>query len=249
MEGHDTRGPRRAREPHHNNPYTTPRTWRVEGELITHASRDEHGLHYCSCATEWGLREDENRPPYKRPKAIVQENAKTQLDYQPTFHTERKPAAGIIWRGTTRGDQDEPGSHTTTTLRQLQGLGEQMGNCSRMPPGTSMADITAHALPSGDGEKMKIGHPTNDPRPLFGQTRKHNSITNPPFTRKENPLLVSSGGARHEGAKTSQGATPQQPIHNSKDLESRRGIDHTCLRGRAWPTLPLMHYRVGMERR
>jgi len=160
--------------------------------LFTYASRDEHGRHYRSCATEWGRREDENRPPYERPRAIVRANAKTQLDYQPTFHTERKPAAGIIWRGTTRGDQDEPGSHTTTTHTQLQGLGEQKGNCSRMPPRTSMADITAHALPSGDGEKMKIGHPTNDPRPSFGQTRKHNSITNPPFTRKENPLLVSS---------------------------------------------------------
>ena len=121
-------GPRRAREPHHNNPYTTPRTWRAEGELFTYASEDEHGRHYRSCATEWGWREDENRPPYKRPKAIVRANAKTQLDYQPTFHTERKTAAGIIWRGTTRGDQDEPGSHTTTTLRQLQGLGEQKGN-------------------------------------------------------------------------------------------------------------------------
>ena len=74
-----------------------------------------------------------------------------------------------------------------------------------------MADITAHALPSGDGEKMKIDHTRNDPRPSFGQTRKHNSITNPPFTRKEKPSLVSSGGAQHEGTKTSQGATPQQP--------------------------------------
>jgi len=111
----------------------------------------------------------------------------------------------------TRGDQDEPGSHTTTTHTQLQGLGEQKGNCSYMPPRTSMADITTHALPSGDGEKIKIDHPTNDPRPSFGQTRKHNSITNPPFTRKENPLLVSFGGALHEGTKMSQGATPQQP--------------------------------------
>jgi len=59
-----------------------------------------------------------------------------------------------------------------------------------------MADITAHALLSGDGEKMKIGHPTNDSRPSFGETRKHNSITNPPFTRKEKPSLESSGGAR-----------------------------------------------------
>jgi hypothetical protein len=163
--------------------------------LITYASKDKHVQHYRSCATEWAWREDENRTPYKRPEAIVLANAKTQLHYQPTFHTERKPAAGIILRGTTRGDQDEPGSHTTTTLRQLQGLGEQKGNCSRMPPRTSMADITAHVLPSGDGEKMKIGHPTNDPRPSLGQTRKHNSITNPPFTRKENPSLVSSGGA------------------------------------------------------
>ena len=108
--------------------------------------------------------------PYKRPKAIVQANAKTQLDYQPTFHTERKTVAGIIWRG-ARGDQDEPGSHTTTTPTQLQGIGEQKGNCSHMPPETSMADITAHALPSRDGEKMKIDHPTNDPRPSFRQNR------------------------------------------------------------------------------
>jgi len=74
--------------------------------------------------------------------------------------------------------------------------------------GTSMAYITAHALPSGDGEKMKIGCPTNDPRPSFGQMRKHNSITNPPITRKENLSLVSNGGARHEGTKMSQGAIP-----------------------------------------
>jgi hypothetical protein len=64
---------------------------------------------------------------------------------------------------------------------------EQKGNCSHMPPRTSMANITAHALPSGHGEKMKIGHPTNDPRPFLRQTRKTNSITNPPFTRKAKP--------------------------------------------------------------
>jgi len=100
----------------------------------------------------WGWREHENQPPYKRPKAIVWENAKTQLDYQPTFHMERK---NHRWY-------------------HLEG---------------------------------------------------------------------------HEGTKRSQGATPQQPIHNSKDLESRRGISHICLLGRAWPTLPLMRYQVGMERR
>jgi len=101
----------------------------------------------------------------------------------------------LVSSGGARRDQVEPGSHTTTTHTQLQGLGEKW-NCPHMPPGTSMADITAHALPSGDGDKRKIGHPTNYPRPSFGQTRKHNSITNPPFTWKEKPSLVSSGGAR-----------------------------------------------------
>jgi len=95
-----TGGPSRAREPHHNNPYTTPRTWGAEGVLSIDASQDEHGRHYRSCATEWGWREDENWPPYKRPESIVLENAKTQLDYQPTFHTKRKTVTGIIWRGT-----------------------------------------------------------------------------------------------------------------------------------------------------
>ena len=95
-----TEGPSRSKEPHHNNPYTTPRTWRREGELSTYASRNEHGRHYRSCATEWGWREDEYRPPYKRPKAIVRANAKRQLEYQPTFHTKRKTVASITWRGT-----------------------------------------------------------------------------------------------------------------------------------------------------
>ena len=85
---------------HTTTTHTTPTTWRAEGELFTYASQDEPGQHYRSCATEWGWREDENRPPYKRPKAIVQANPKTQLDHQPTFHTERKPIPGIIWRGT-----------------------------------------------------------------------------------------------------------------------------------------------------
>jgi len=65
-----------------------------------------------------------------------------------------------------------------------------------MHPGTSIVDIKAHALPSGDGKKMKISHPTNDPNPLLGKTQKHNSIANPPFIWKGKPSLKSSGGAR-----------------------------------------------------
>src|ERR1700728_1004444 len=76
-------------------------------------SQNEHGQHYLSCATEWGWREDENRPPYKRPKAIVQATPKTQLDCQPTFHTEENMS--LVSSGGARGDRDEPGSHTTTT--------------------------------------------------------------------------------------------------------------------------------------
>jgi len=64
-----------------------------------------------------------------------------------------------------------------------------------MPLGTSISTIIAHTLPSGDGEKMKISRLTNGPRPSFRKTQKHNSITNPPFTWKENLSLVSSGGA------------------------------------------------------
>ena len=65
-----------------------------------------------------------------------------------------------------------------------------------MPPGTSVANITAHVLLSGDGEKIKIGHHTNDPRPSFRKTQKRNSITNQTFTQKENLSLVSFGWAQ-----------------------------------------------------
>ena len=81
---------------HTTTAHTAPRTWRAEGELFTYASRDDHGQCYRSCATEWGWREDENWPPYRRPKAIFRANPKTQLDFQPTFHKERKPVDGII---------------------------------------------------------------------------------------------------------------------------------------------------------
>ena len=40
--------------------------------------------------------------------------------------------------------------------------------------GMSMAHITTNVLPSGDGEKRKIGCPTYDPRPSFRQTLQSN---------------------------------------------------------------------------
>jgi len=53
---------------------------------------------------------------------------------------------------------------------------------------------------------------------------------------------------RHEGL-----GQAREPHHNnpyySKNLERKMGIIHICLPGRAWPTLLLMCYRVGMERR
>ena len=64
---------------------------------------------------------------------------------------------------------------------------EKKGSCSHMPPETSMTNISAHVLLSGYVEKMKISHPTNDPRPFLRQTWKTNSTTNPPFTRKAKP--------------------------------------------------------------
>jgi len=169
-------GPEWAREPHHNNPYdsknleikrgivhiclpgqawpTLPlmcywvgmeRRWKSATLQMT------QGHHYRSCATEWRWREDENRPPYKWPKPIIQANLEKQLNYQPTFRTKRKPVTCIIWMGTR-----------------------------------------------GPGQAREPHH--NNP-------------------------------------------------YNSKNLERSRGIIHIWLLGWAWPTLPLMCYRVGMERR
>ena len=120
--------------------------------------------------------------PTNNPRPSFGQTQKTQLDYQPTFHTKRKTVTGIIWRGTRgpspvrwyhlEGHEGTKSSHTTKTHTQLQGLGEEKGSCPHMSPGTSMADITAHALLSGDGEKMKIGHPTNDTSHHSGKREK-----------------------------------------------------------------------------
>jgi len=88
---------------------------------------------------------------------------------------------------------------------QLQGLGEKKGNCSHLPPKTSMANITAHVLLSGDGEKMKIDHPTNDPRPLFKQTQKNNSIFQPTFHTKIRPRNQDEHGQQYCSCATEWG--------------------------------------------
>ena len=46
-----------------------------------------------------------------------------------------------------------------------------------------MANITAHMLPSGDGEK-KVDDPTNDPRPFFRHNRAKQLNYQPTFHTK-----------------------------------------------------------------
>jgi len=83
--------------------HTTPRTWREEGELFTYASQDEHGQHYHSYATKWGWREDENRAPYKQPKAILQPNPKKNNSItNPPFT--RKENLSLVSFGWARAD-------------------------------------------------------------------------------------------------------------------------------------------------
>ena len=85
-------------------------------------------------------------------------------------------------------------------------------DCSNMPPRTSMANITAHMLPSGDGEK-KVDDPTNDPRPFFRHNRAKQLNYQPTFHTKSKsdkrtlgqnratrtPPSVRPHPGRHEG--------------------------------------------------
>ena len=93
-----------------------------------------------------------------------------------------------------------------------------------------MANITAHMLLSGDGEK-KVDDPTNDPRPLFRHTRTNNSVTNPPFTRKaksdkrtlgQNKATRTPPSVRpHPGR---HGAPPRSDKHWSKRQTGRPDV-------------------------
>ena len=81
-----------------------------------------------------------------------------------------------------------------------------------------MANITAHALPSGDGEKTRVDDPTNDPRPLFRHTRTSNSVTNPPFTRKSNP-------SRHKQAKREEKNNIEKSQHRRSQRATYQNAD------------------------
>ena len=89
-----------------------------------------------------------------------------------------------------------------------------------------MANITAHELPSGDGEKMRADDPTNDPRPFFRRTLTNKSITNPPFTRKSNPSPHTKRGGNE---KYSEEPTWTKPT--SDNGEKPIATEQTCDQG------------------
>jgi len=224
--------------------HTTPRTWRVEGELFTYASWDKRGQHYRSCAIEWGWREDENWPPYQLPKAIVQASPKKQLNYQPTFHMDRKLVTCIIWMG-TRGLRraQKPHHKSAYNSKNLESKREIVHICL-----TGRGWPTLHLICYQVGMErrwksttlqMTQGHPSGKPRKT---TQLATHLSHGKKTYHSYHLDGHKGLGR-----------AWEPHHNiqyiSKDLESRRGNVHICLLGQTWPTLPLMCYRVGMERR
>jgi len=98
---------------------------------------------------------------------ILQEILKNNSITNPPFT--RKDNLSLISFRWAQGTRTILGATPQQPIK-LQELGEKKENFSHMPPRTSMANITTHVLPSGDGEKMKIGHSTNDPRPFFRQT-------------------------------------------------------------------------------
>ena len=93
-----------------------------------------------------------------------------------------------------------------------------------------MANITAHMLPSGDGEK-KVDDPTNDPRPFFRHNRAKQLNHQPTFHTKRKsdkctlgqnratrtPLSVRPHPGRHV-------APPRTDAHGSKRQTGRLDV-------------------------
>jgi len=95
-----------------------------------------------------------------------------------------------------------------------------------MPLRMSMANITTHVLSSGDREKMKISHTTNDPRPFF--RKKTTQLPTHLSHKKKTCHFYHLDG--HMGLGRAREPHQNNP-YNSKNLESRRGIVHICLLG------------------
>ena len=88
-----------------------------------------------------------------------------------------------------------------------------------MPPTTSIANITAHVLPSRDGKKLDVDHPTNDPRPIFRQTRQparfphhlsHEWKTSPPSN-----MIITSQEPTNPANGTKRPNLQVDPVGNS----------------------------------
>jgi len=180
--------------------------------------------------------------PTNNPRPSFRQTRKNNSISNPPFTW--KENLSLISFGWAQGTRTSLGATPQHPI-QLQGLWEQKGNCSHMPPGTSMANITAHVLPSGDGEKMKIRHPKITQGHPSGKPRKMTqSPTHLSHEKKTYHWYHLDG---HEGLGRAREPHHNNP-YNSKDMERKRLIVHICLPGWAWPTLPLMCYWVGMEK-
>ena len=134
-------------------------------------------------------------------------------------------------QGHSSGTPDKQLNYQHTFHTKIQPLprpkGEEVNNIARSRFHESQRDKIPPLQPTkkGGGEQYSEEPTSTEPTSEQGARERHRR---PASCLKEPHRATSS---------------------NSENTERKGNSFHICLPGQAWPTLPLMRYRVGMERR
>jgi len=129
----------------------------------------------------------------------------------------------------------------STTLQMTQ------GHSSGTPDKQLNYQHTFHTkiqpLPRPKGEEVN-----NIARSRFNEaneTKAH--LSNPPKREEVNNIAKSQHRRSQRASKGHESDIGDRPVVSRSHTERKGNSFHICLPGQAWPTLPLMRYRVGMD--
>ena len=141
----------------------------------------------------------------------------------------------------------------STTLQMTQGHSSGTPEqATQLPTHLSHENPTPPPTKRGGGEQYSeepISRSQRDKSPPLQPTKKGGGEQYGEEPTSTEPTSEQGARERHRRPASCLKEPHRATSSTSENTERKGNSFHICLPGQAWPTLPLMRYRVGMERR
>ena len=139
----------------------------------------------------------------------------------------------------------------STTLQMTQGHSSGTPEqATQLPTHLSHENPTPPPTKRGGGEQYSeepISRSQRDKSPPLQPTKKGGGEQYSEEPTSTEPTSEQGARERHRRPASCLKEPHRATSSNSEDTERKGNSFHICLPGQAWPTLPLMRYRVGMD--